>query len=375
MPVVLLALTAILVAFGIFAPGQLGATTGIAAGTALPGVLPSAGTPEQAVNNLLIELRKHNWAAAHEQIANSAALDQSLLVRDFAGSFGSLRSYSSLQNWDLHPLHATSDDAQVRVSLHWATAVGGLDEVRDLKVLHQGNTWRVEWPVPQFPNIPAQIIPVNYLRWDLVSGSADDEWGERNVDSPHVRIISMNAVDYADGSIVMGEVVNEDTIPAFVNVNAALMDASGNPIDEESSFDKIAHVLLPKQVSPYRIDFPRISLQNVKNVRMDVKATLVPGSADPVISVMDQQVAGDAQGHKVLQGKLVNQSGQVVNIPHVIATFYDGSGHVVWVSDGYVDRVLFPQTPEAFTVEIPGSISAKVQSYHVVVNQYSMGKS
>ena len=71
----------------------------------------------------------------------------------------------------------------------------------------------------------------------------------------------------------------------------------------------------------------------------------------------------------------MNQSGQVVNIPHVIATFYDGSGHVVWVSDGYVDRVLFPQTPEAFTVEIPGSVSAKVQSYHVVVNQYSLGKS
>ena len=60
-----------------------------------------------------------------------------------------------------------------------------------------------------------------------MSGSAGDEWGSHNVDAPHVRIISMNAVDTAEGAVVMGEVVNEDTIPAFVNVNATLVDGTG----------------------------------------------------------------------------------------------------------------------------------------------------
>ena len=77
--------------------------------------------------------------------------------------------------------------------------------------------------------MPAQVIPVNFLRWDLVTGSADDEWGSKNVDAPHVRIISMNAVDSAEGAVVMGEVTNEDTIPAFVTVNATLVDASRQP--------------------------------------------------------------------------------------------------------------------------------------------------
>jgi hypothetical protein len=173
----------------------------------------------------------------------------------------------------------------------------------------------------------------------------------------------------------MGEVTNEDTIPAFVTVNSTLVDAAGNPIDEESSFDKISHVLLPKQVTPYRIDFPNINLKNVKNVRMDVKATLVPASADPVIGVMNQKIDTDPQGKSVLHGDLLNQSGQTVNIPHVIASFYDNSGKVVWVSDGYVDRALLPQSSEAFAVEIPKSISAAVHSFHVVVNQYSLNKS
>jgi hypothetical protein len=182
-------------------------------------------------------------------------------------------------------------------------------------------------------------------------------------------------VDSAEGAVVMGEVVNEDTIPAFVNVNATLVDGAGNAIDDENSFDKIAHILLPKQVTPYRIDFPKLSLKDVKNVRMEVKATLVPASADPVIGVMNQKLDADVQGKSVFRGDLLNESGQTVNIPHVIASFYDNNGKVIWVADGYVDRALLPQSSEPFVVEIPRSMAAKVQNFHVVVNHYSLGRS
>jgi hypothetical protein len=274
----------------------------------------------------------------------------------------------------MRPLHATDSEAQMRVQLHWTTPVGPVVDVRDFHLVRR-DLWKVVWDETPPPNVPSQIIPVNYLRWDLVTGTAGEQWGSRNVDAPHVRIMSMNAMDSAEGTVVMGEVVNEDTIPAFVNVNATLVDASGNAIDEESSFDKIIHVLLPKQVSPYRVDFPRISLSKVKNVRMDVKATLVPASSDPVIGAMNQKIETDAQGREVLHGDLLNQSGETVNIPHVIASFYDNNGKVVWVSDGYVERALLPQESEPFAVEIPKSLAGKVQNFHVVVNQYSLQRS
>jgi len=291
------------------------------------------------------------------------------------GSNGSLRSFSSLEGFDARPLHATNDEAQMRVRLHFSTPVGPLEDVRDFHLIREGDVWKALWPKVQVPSVPAEVIPVTFLRWDLVTGGADEEWGARNIDAPHVRIISMNAVDTATGAVVMGEVTNEDTVPAFVTVNATLVDAAGNAIDEESSFDKIAHVLLPKQVTPYRIDFPNLHLRNVKNVRMDEKATLVPASADPVIGVMNQRIETDVQGKSVLHGDLLNQGGQTVNIPHVIASFYDNNGKVVWVSDGYVDRALLPQSSQSFAVEIPKNLSTAVHSFHVVVNQYSLGKS
>ena len=72
----------------------------------------------------------------------------------------------------------------------------------------------------------------------------------------------------------------------------------------------------------------------------------------------------------MLKGELVNQTGKTVNIPHVLATFYDNSGRVIWVSDGYVDQALMPQTPVPFSVPVRDDLTGDVHSYRVSVNHY-----
>src|SRR5579871_162989 len=374
--IIILAVTVLLIFVGLTGVGRSTGTVGIASGSALPGFGTTASTPDQALANFLQDVQRRNWDRAFSVVERTSdSFNDQAFIQEWSGSNGGLRSFSNLEKYEMRPLHATDSDAQMRVRLHWTTPVGPVEDVRDFHLTHQGGSWKVVWDAVPPPNVPAEVVPVNYLRWDLVTGSAGEEWGSHNVDAPHVRIVSMNAVDSADGSVVMGEVVNEDTIPAFVNVNATLVDAAGSAIDDESSFDKILHVLLPKQVSPYRIDFPHISLSKVKNVRMDVKATLVPASSDPVIGVMNQKLDADAQGHSVLRGELMNESGQTVNIPHVIASFYDNSGKVVWVSDGYVEQALPAQSTEPFAVELPKSLAGKVQNFRVVVNHYSVERS
>jgi hypothetical protein len=373
LPIILVAATAVLIALSLVTPGNAtGKTVGIAVGS--PFYTPKPSTPDQALSNLLLDAKRRNWDQAFASVSTTHPVDKQSFIQDWTGSYGSLRSFSSLEGFDIRPLHITNDEAQMRVRLHWSTPVGPIEDVRDFRLAREGDIWKTVWPQTQVPTVPSQVVPVTYLRWDLVSGNGDDEWGSKNIDAPHVRIISMNPLDFAEGAVVLGEVVNEDTIPAFVNVTATLVDASGNAIDEETSFDKIDHILLPKQVTPYRIDFPNISLKNVKNVRMNIKATLVPASADPVIGVMNQKVDPDYQGKAVLRGDVFNESGQIINIPHVIASLYDNNGKVLWVADGYVERALLPQTSAPFAVEIPKNMAAKVQNFHAVVNQYSMGR-
>src|SRR6476659_7140654 len=101
---------------------------------------------------------------------------------------------------------------------------------------------------------------------------------------------------------------------------------------------------------------------------------LVPASADPVIGVLHQRIEKDSTGRSVLKGELLNESGQTVNIPHVLATFYDNSGKVIWVSDAYSDHALLPQTPQSFSVALRGDLAANVNTYRVTVNHYSLNR-
>jgi len=359
LPLFLAAGTFVLIVLGWFASG------GVARREML-----SASTPEQAVRLMLSQIQSHNFDAAYARLANRSDVDKNSFIREFNGSFGSLLTIASLESFDVGGLHASDQEATVRARFHYSTGVGPLDDTRDLKVERAGETWKVVWPVNTATKLPPQVIPVNYLRWDVISRGSGDDWGVQNVDSPQVRIVSMNAIQRPDSVVLVGEVVNEDSVPAYVNVGATLLGPNDRELAEESSFDKIAHTLLPRQVSPYRIDFPGMRLERIKNVRMDAKALLIAASADPVIEVNQQKLDTDPLGKKVLSGQLTNQSGQIVSIPHVIAAYYDSNGKVVWVSDGYVAQPLLPQVPVPFAVDLPPDVAKNVQTYRVIVNHF-----
>lgn len=346
----------------------------IAAGTVHGSATAPASTPEGAVQSMFNNAKVHNFKGAYSYVAPSGNVDFRAFQRDLQGRDGSLLTYSQLEGADTRVLHQTDNEALVRTELKYSTAVGAFFDTRDLKVVKDDGVWKVDWPVEKEVNVPPQVIPVNFLRWDVIWRNAEDDWGAQNVEGPHIRVLSMNYTERDGGVIIMGEVENEDTVPAFVSVGAVLVGKDGQDMASESSFDKVSHVLLPKEVSPYRIDFPGMKVADVKSVRMKPDSMLVPASADPVIGVLHQRIEKDAKGRTVLKGELMNESGEIVNIPHVLATFYDNNGRVIWVSDGYLDHALLPQTPQPFAVDLRDELAANVHSYRVTVNQYSLNR-
>ncbi|HVT98405.1 MAG TPA: hypothetical protein VHE33_12940, partial [Acidobacteriaceae bacterium] len=101
----------------------------------------------------------------------------------------------------------------------------------------------------------------------------------------------------------------------------------------------------------------------------DPTSNLIAASADPVVEIQNQKMSQPP--YSVFSGDLSNQSGQIVNIAHVLATFYDQSGQLVWVGDQYIDRALQPQTPVPFTISVPEDLARKVSSERAVVATYS----
>jgi hypothetical protein len=335
-------------------------------------LLRPSSTPQAAVENLAHEIGQQDWEKAYSNLANKNEFSEEDFKRDLTGSYSSLRTYATLDNFELRPLHASADEEQIQLKLHWSTVVGTFVDTREVSVVRKGDRWEVTWPVVKEPRVPPQVIAVNYLRWDVIYRGPEDDWGTQDVEAPHVRIVDMHPVDRSDGVVILGELLNEDVVPAFVTVKATLLAKDGSAIATEDSFDKISHVLLPKQVTPFLIAFHNVELSQVDSVHMDPSASLIAASADPVIGIEDQRM-NPAPGAS-LTGKLVNQSGQVVNVAHVLGTFYDKSGQLVWVSDQYVDRALVPETPVAFAISIPPDIARKVSTERAVTTTYSSGR-
>ena len=336
-------------------------------------MIGSASTPQGAVDDLGTEIRLHAWDKAYSGLSNKAEFTEDQFLHDLTGHALSLRTYATLDGFEAQPLHESASTAEVAMKLRWSTVVGTFVDYRDLHVVKSGDHWAVEWPIVQEQHVPPQVIAVNYLRWDVISSGSGDDWGAQDVESPHVRIVDMHPVNRADGVVVMGELLNEDIIPAYVSVRATLAGKNGAVLDSEGSFDMISHTLLPKQVTPFVITFPGIDLSQVGSIRMDPLSVLVAASADPVIEVQNQTY-NPAPGAS-LTGQLSNQSGQTVNVAHVLSSFYDKNGQLVWVAGQYIDRALHPQTPVPFRIPVPEDLAKNVNSERTVVATYSSGSS
>jgi hypothetical protein len=335
-------------------------------------LLRPSSTPEAAVENVAHAISQRAWERAYSNLANKNEFSEPDFVRDLTGGYSSLRTYATVDNFEVRPLHASADQAQVQLKLRWSSVVGTFADTRELRVVRSGDRWAVAWPLVKEPRVPPQVIAVNYLRWDVIYRGAEDDWGAQDVEAPHVRIVDMHPVERSDGVVLLGEVLNEDVVPAFVTVKATLLGKNGAAIASEDSFDKISHILLPKQVTPFLIAFHKVELTQVDSVKMEPSSTLIAASADPVIEIEDQKM--NPPPGASLTGKLVNQSGQVVNVAHVLGTFYDNSGQLIWVADQYVDRALLPQTPVPFAISVPSDLARKVSSQRAVTTTYSSGR-
>jgi len=341
------------------------------AGGRSSGGLGSTSTPQSAVDELGAQLKLRAAAKAYSELANKAEFTEPEFERDLTGSAMSLRTYATLDSFEVQPLHQSDSDAELLMKMHWSSVVGTFDDTRDLHAVKTGDNWAINWPLKHEARVPPQVIPVNYLRWDVIYRGAGDDWGTQDVEAPHVRIVDMHPVNRAEGVVVMGELLNEDVMPAFVSVRATLLGKDGSTLDSEGAFDMISQTLLPKQVTPFIIHFPGTPLSKVGSIRMQPVSVLVAASADPVVEIENQQYKSGVDA--AVTGQLTNQSGHPVNVAHVLTTFYDSNGQLVWVGGQYIDRALQPQTPVDFRVPMPQDLAAKVSTERTIVATYMQG--
>src|SRR5580698_300045 len=144
-------------------------------------LLASLSTPEVAVSKLGNEINSQSWQKAYDGLANKAQFTEPEFVHDLTGYYPNLLTYATLDRFEVLPIHASANEAEVELKLHWSTVVGISVISRQLHVVKMGDQWATEWPLVKEALLPPQVFPVNYLRWDVIYRGPGDDWGSQDV--------------------------------------------------------------------------------------------------------------------------------------------------------------------------------------------------
>ena len=117
-------------------------------------LLRPSSSPQAAVEILAGEIGRQAWEKAYSSLANKSEFTELEFVRDLTGTYLSLRTYATLDSFDVRPLHASADEAQVQLKLRWSSVVGTFLDTRDLRVVRTGDRWGVLWPIVKEPRVP-----------------------------------------------------------------------------------------------------------------------------------------------------------------------------------------------------------------------------
>ncbi len=112
------AATVVLIVISILHPNQSAEALADAGTT---GLLRPSSTPEAAVDNLAREIGQRHWGSAYSRLANKGEFTEQEFIRDLTGTYLSLRTYASLDHFEVRPLHASADDAQMQLKMYWST--------------------------------------------------------------------------------------------------------------------------------------------------------------------------------------------------------------------------------------------------------------
>ena len=142
--------TVLLIAIGTFHP--VAPAVAYAGGQKDSCAVPRS-TPLSAAEDLGTQIRLQALGKAYSSLSNKAEFSEDEFLHDLTGQALSLRTYATLDSFEVLPLHQTASEAEVAMKLHWSSVVGNFDDRRDLRVVRVGDRWAVQWPLVKEPHV------------------------------------------------------------------------------------------------------------------------------------------------------------------------------------------------------------------------------
>ena len=348
--------------------------------------LSLARTPSAVIQAFYDDIDFRRYSSAYGRLDPQVrpSFDQYQLQLSVTG--GLLASYGKLDSVKTKVISSEANRVVLQADTVWITALSEYYKSDTLTLVQRDGTWYI---VP--PRADVSMPPDQFFRRPEVSWNSQ---GRRKVttqttsfgdilDRPVLQILSARLVQVNGRYSVVGELINTDNNPADVTVTAFLYDDAGNTLSWYDAQLVIMHTLLPKEVTPFRIDFEGVAgavlgdaatagdfspkayspinpIKPIASFNVYAKAVVTKSDLDRGLAAQNVRMVLGKDGNPHLTGELLNNGTIEAMIPHILVTYYDASDHVVWVDDLFVDNSVRPQRTQPFDMTITPAVNIKI---------------
>lgn len=317
---------------------------------------------------------------------------------------GLLSSYAKLENIRVEIVRGGDSFVEAEAHTDWVTSLTRYQTVQTHTLFERDGVWVIEPDQADATIPPEQFVRREGVEW-LSQGRrrvSTETTGFADVqDRPELEVLNARLVLVDGRYSVVGELINTDVDPADVTVTALLFDEMGKKVSQYNAQTAIVHKILPKEVTPFRIDYEGVAGAAIRDsviveeeagefdpeafteldltdavARFDLyaKAVITPRDLYRGVGVQNLRFLNTNTGY-VLEGEVINHGTAEATIPHLLVTYYDEDGKVAWVDDFYLEVGVRPQRATRFEVALTGAeevVEAEVEGNwftNILVNE------
>lgn len=174
---------------------------------------------------------------------------------------------------------------------------------------------------------------------------------------------------------IIGEITNIDNVPAYISIEGILLDKNDQAISYNNADKTLIHNLMPKEKSPFRIDFNEWEYIDKKTKMKDVVSFHINAQAlvtDEKIYKFTGLKELSIQNNKI-SGWYDNYGNKEISIPQILVEKRK-NGDLIWVEDYYLDTGIRPQRQRPFSIPIESGsdvlISARAEDINILSNSH-----
>lgn len=299
------------------------------------------------------------------------SLEQYLMELSLEG--GILSSYAKLDTIDIAFTPGKEPEKlTANVTASWLTALSSYQTTHQIELTKKGLFWYIEpfelekrTPPDKFIRRPS----VDFLSHGKRKPIANKVEKRDILDRPDVYIISASLMEKEGDYSVVGQIINTDNDPAFLAVEVAFYDDTGNELARNNVQDLIAHVLYPKETTSFKVDYDPFGHQKIAEAD-NLDSTVIQPHHFAVFA--RSLVSGESfykhtgvqtvriEGQYNLKGEVVNYGAQQIIVPQLLFSYYNTDHQLLWVEPYYPQGGIRSQRKKPFSIKIPDLNNIKI---------------